>query len=308
MPRPIALVGAPSSIGIRPYDDGTPRRLDLAPSILRGRGLVERLGARDFGDVVPPPYRDFERTAGRVRNEDDVARYSVAVADRVRSAAAGDCFVLVLGGDCSIVLGALLAHRAREMPIGLAYVDGHGDFFTPDSSYTGSAASMCLGFAVGRGNSTLARLDGPAELVHDRHVAVIGRHDHEDDSWQGAEALPKTEILDLSRERIRDRGPSRIAREALERLTSPELSGFWVHLDADVLDSRVMPAVDSPDEDGLELAELRDVLAPLVRHPRALGLQVTIYDPGLDPDGTAAATLADLIAEVLEESPVAVGA
>jgi len=49
------------------------------------------------------------------------------------------------------------------------------------------------------------------------------------------------------------------------------------------------------------------VLAPLVHHPRALGLQVTIYDPALDPDGSSATALVNLLAEVLEESPVAVG-
>src|SRR5262245_10255323 len=60
MRRPIAILGAPSSIGIRPYDQGgQPRHLDRAPGVLRELGLVNRLGADDLGDVVPPPYRDF---------------------------------------------------------------------------------------------------------------------------------------------------------------------------------------------------------------------------------------------------------
>lgn len=55
MNRPFAIVGAPSSIGIRPYDEGGIRRLDLAPGVLREQGLGARLAARDHGDVVPPP-------------------------------------------------------------------------------------------------------------------------------------------------------------------------------------------------------------------------------------------------------------
>ena len=67
MNRTIAIVGAPSSIGIRPYDSGEPRQLDLAPGVFRELGLVERLAASDLGDVIPPAYRDFVRTPGRVR-------------------------------------------------------------------------------------------------------------------------------------------------------------------------------------------------------------------------------------------------
>ncbi|MGH8735383.1 MAG: hypothetical protein ACREVB_16990, partial [Burkholderiales bacterium] len=85
--RPLAIIGAPSSIGIKPYDDGTARGLDQAPNALREVGIVQRLGAIDRGDVVPPPYRDFTRPAQRVRNEADVASYSRALADAVNAAA-----------------------------------------------------------------------------------------------------------------------------------------------------------------------------------------------------------------------------
>ena len=114
MNRTIAVVGAPSSIGIRPYDDGRPRRLDLAPGVLREQGIAARLAARDHGDVTSPPYRDFVRPGLRPRNEESVAAYSRLLAQRVASAAADGAFVLVLGGDCSIVLG--LPARAPAGP------------------------------------------------------------------------------------------------------------------------------------------------------------------------------------------------
>jgi hypothetical protein len=53
--RPIAIVGAPSSIGIRPYDDGSVRRLDLAPRVLRMQGLSARLDSRDWKDLRETP-------------------------------------------------------------------------------------------------------------------------------------------------------------------------------------------------------------------------------------------------------------
>ncbi len=64
MNRSIAIVGAPTSIGIRTYDSGEPRHLDRAPGVLRELGLVQRLGASDLGDVIPPAYRDYVTSGG----------------------------------------------------------------------------------------------------------------------------------------------------------------------------------------------------------------------------------------------------
>jgi arginase len=78
-----------------------------------------------------------------------------------------------------------------------------------------------------------------------------------------------------------------------------EVQGFWIHLDVDVLDESIMPAVDSPDPDGLGWDDLRDLLRTLVRSPLATGLEVTVFDPDLDHDGALAAALADLLVESL---------
>jgi arginase len=72
-------------------------------------------------------------------------------------------------------------------------------------------------------------------------------------------------------------------------------------VDADVIDPNAVPAVDSPTPGGLGLDELASMLIPLVRHPKALGLELTIYDPELDPDRTSAARLATLLERVLRE-------
>ena len=182
---------------------------------------------------------------------------------------------------------------------GLVYVDAHADFATRQESATGSPASMCLALAVGRGDSPLAELGGDAPLVRPEHVVVVGRRD-EDEPWYGQEALDAGPVLDLSHEWMRARGAAATASAALDRVARPDVGGFWIHVDADVLDPSVLPAVDSPEPGGLELDELAAVLAPLVRHPRALGMELTIYDPHLDPDRTSAARLATLVERVLD--------
>ncbi|MFP5285336.1 MAG: arginase family protein, partial [Thermoanaerobaculia bacterium] len=92
--------------------------------------------------------------------------------------------------------------------------------------------------------------------------------------------------------------PAEAVEAALARIARPELDGFWIHVDVDVLDPALMPAVDSPEPGGLSLEGLARLLAPLVRHPKALGMEVTIYDPELDPDRTAGSRLVDLLGEV----------
>ena len=298
--RPIAVVGAPSSIGIRPYNNGEQRRLDLSPSVLRELGVVSRLSAEDFGDVLPSAYVDFVRAGKRPVNEVGVANYSRLLAERVAVAAAKDRFVVVAGGDCSIVLGCLLGfRRSRQGKIGLVYIDAHADFGAPEESRSGSASSMCLALAVGRGDTPLARLNGQMPLVEAADVVLIGRRDH-GEPWYGHEALRSSDILDLTYDQVRKLGAAQASRTALERVTGNDMEGFWIHVDADVLDPTVMPAVDSPIPGGLELEELVSLITPMTRHPQALGLEITIYDPTFDRDRACGERLVSLLEKALK--------
>ncbi len=296
----LALIGAPSSIGIKPYDNGTARGLDQAPNVFRALRIVERLGAIDVGDVVPPPYRDFTRPPKRTRNEDGVASYSRALANAVADAKRAHPFVLALGGDCSIVLGVLMGlKQSGHSRIGLVYLDAHADFATPEISRTGSVASMCLALAAGRGDTPLARLGGDEALVRPQDVVVIGRRDDADAPIYGQDELKSSGMLDVAPHLVRASGVRAIADATLQRLEASGVDGFWIHVDADVLDPSVMPAVDSPEPGGLSLDELAAILEPLVRHRLALGLELTIYDPVLDPDRTSAERLVALLERTL---------
>ena len=284
--RATTILGAASNIGIRPYDEGgEPRHLDRAPAVLRELGVVARLGAIDLGDVTPAPYRDFTRPPRGVRNEEALVSYNRELAERVARGLDQHRFTLVIGGDCSIVLGSLLGAASRTANMGLVYIDAHADFATSEESLTGSAASMCLALAVGRGESPLARLAGAAPLVRPDDVALVGRRD-EGQANYGHAALAASGILDIPGAVVATTGAAHVASSALERVG--RLDGFWIHVDADVLNPAEMPAVDSPEPGGPGIVELASLVKPLVDHPKALGLQITIYDPQLDPDRSCA--------------------
>jgi len=86
-------------------------------------------------------------------------------------------------------------------------------------------------------------------------------------------------------------------------LRRSRLDGFWVHVDVDVLDSAVMPAVDSPQPDGLSYAELRQLLESFVTADLPAGIQFTIFDPDLDPGGRFAGELVETILHLLGRVP-----
>jgi arginase len=93
---------------------------------LLAEGLGERLEARYAGRIEPPPY-DYRRDQETMLlNPRGIAEYSVALADAVGRAIDVGEFPVVLGGDCSIVLGYLLALRRRGR-YGLLFLDGVRD-------------------------------------------------------------------------------------------------------------------------------------------------------------------------------------
>jgi arginase len=293
--RKVVLIDAPSNLGLRPPVSGTIPGCYKLAGALRDQRLLERLSASEGGVVVPPRYDRGEWKEGDgVFNAPAIADYTRRLADRLDGYLRAGEFPVVLGGDCSILLGSMLALR-RIGRYGLAFIDGHSDFrHAGNSNGVGAAAGEDLALVTGRGQADLTDLDGLSPYVRDEDVSVLGIRDYD----ECRDELSALKIQFAIAEDIRHDAEA-VAREALMRLESMELSGFWVHMDADVLDPSVMPAVDSPDPNGLAIDEVRRLLRMLLASPRCAGLQLTIYDPDLDPEARCARVLADLIEQVL---------
>ncbi|MFE9560786.1 arginase family protein [Streptomyces sp. NPDC006487] len=294
--RTLVLLDAPSNLGLRPPAPGAVPGVYKLAGALREQGLLARLGAREGGVVVPPRYdRGDWKEGDGVFHAGALAAYTVALADRIEDHLRSGEFPVVLGGDCSIQLGASLAMR-RLGRYGIAAIDGSADFRHPGNEAVngpvGAAGGEELALATGRGQADLADLEGLRPYVRDEDVRLFGLRDGDPDLPE----LRAAGIFAATVGAIRDRGAGPVARTALTGLQPPATAGFWVHLDADVLDPSVMPAVDSPDPGGLIPDELAELLGVLISSPRCVGLNVTIYDPDLDPEGRAGALLADLVA------------
>jgi arginase len=167
----IAIIEAPSILGLRPTG------VETLPEALIRAGLIDRLGARHAGRVAPESSYDFERDSTTLTlNPAGIALYSRALADAVGDVLDRGEFPVVLGGDCSILLGSLLALKRRGR-YGLLYVDGHADFYNPEANPNGEAASMDLAFATGRGPDVLTSIEGRGPLVTDEDVVAFGYRD-----------------------------------------------------------------------------------------------------------------------------------
>ena len=274
-----AVVEAPSVLGL------FPRGVERLPDALLGAGLADGLDARRAGRVESPPYDPQRDAATGLLNPAGLRDYAHQLAVATGAVLDRGEVPVVIGGDCTILLGNLLAVRRRGRH-GLLFLDGHADFYQPEAEPNGEAASMDLALATGRGPAVVADLDGRGALVRDEDVVVLGRRDAEEADEAGSRRIEDTPITVLDLAAVRERGAESAARGAVGRLDRTDLDGFWIHLDCDVLDDALMPAVDYRLEGGLRWDELETVLAIAIETGRVTGVEVTIFNPALDADGT----------------------
>ena len=301
--RPVTLLDVPSNLGLRPPSPGAEPGVRGLAAALRGRGLAERLGAEDAGAIPVPAYVDRSDPATLFRNGPGIIEVSERLAEAVRRHTSDEKLLLVLGGDCSILVGAALGLRAKGR-YGLVFIDGHDDFSPLRNldDYRGwfGAAGMDLGIVTGHTPGGLSDIQGRKPYVREEDVVLFGFSREPDDAtYCATELLETTRIHQLPVARVRALGPVEAARQALAALAEQPLDGVWVHLDADVLDRSVMPAVDSPNPDGLRVAQLEAALRVLLEAPNVVGMDVTIYDPEMDPGGVCGDRLADLLVAAL---------
>jgi len=278
------IIDAPSILGLR--NTGVQ---DL-PEALKKAGLMDRLNATFAGRVQPSMHYDPTRDPiTHLLNGTSIALFSKDLSRIVNIEIEKKNFPIVLGGDCSILIGVLLGLR-RIGRYGLFFIDGHSDFYQPQASTTGEVADMELAFVSGRGPDILSNIDGLKPLMLENDIVVFGYRDAEQSTSYGSHNVRDTcmQVLDLSD--VRNLGINKAASLAVSNLlTSEDLSGFWIHLDADVLNDRIMLAVDYRlGYGGLEFSEISYILKILISSQKAIGMTITIYNPNLDSSGSIA--------------------
>jgi arginase len=266
LPPQFTIIDAPSILGLRPTG------VEYLPEALKAAGLMERLNAEYAGRVYPLPYNSERDKGTLLLNPNSIKTFSLQLADRVSSVIGSRRYPIVLGGDCSILIGNLLALR-RLGRYGLFFIDGHADFYQPEASLTGEVADMDLAIVSGRGPDVLTNIDSLKPLVYDQ------------------------DSFDLTY--VKELGITTAALEAVKNVLQEGLEGIWIHLDVDVLNDSIMPAVDYRLNGGLSFSDVCELLKVIVSSCQTVGMDITIFNPTFDSDGSIALRLVSTVVEGL---------
>jgi arginase len=292
-PKKIALIGAPTSAAALAAGH------ERAPGALRAAGLVERLQTvgyevADLGDCATQLYQPDDEHP-RARNIPAVLAALNDLKPRVEQAVKSGALPLILGGDCIIALATLAGVRRYYRNVSLVYFDRDADLNTPATTPSGCVDGMVVSHIIGRGAPELVRFWGEPPLVREPDVALFGL-DRLDPPEQ--EVLTRSPIRRYLAADVARQGAAVAAETALERIhvSSHE---FVLHFDVDVISADDFRATNLPASGGLRLEEVRQALEVFVRQKNLAALEVTVYNPELDPDGSAARLLVDLLASAL---------
>jgi arginase len=218
-----------------------------------------------------------------------------------------DRFPVLYGGDCSVLLGAVPALRDFTGTAGLLFVDGHEDATTMEQSTTGEAANMEIALLLGlTGERAPDRLGSRLPALRPQMVEMLGQRDAYYRAEIGVASIADRVRLHTALEVRRD--PEVIAAQAAARVAA-EASGWWLHVDLDVLDGREFRACGAADDpsmpDGLTWAQLTGITRAALRADGCRGWSIGVYNPDLDPDRRDAKQIVAYLARATENSGAA---
>jgi len=209
-----------------------------------------------------------------------VAEINALLAEQVRSALGRGDFPLVLAGDCNASLGTLAG--IRERPVGVIWLDAHGDFNTPETSISGFLDGMSLAMAVGLCHGAVWRRVGGLP-VHGLHLLHIGGRDF--DAGE-KERLMSHQVRVVSASQLKQWGPVKALQPLLSALRS-EVCHIYLHLDLDVLDPAEARANKFAAVDGLFTRDLECIVRMVGEAFEIKAAALTAYDPAYDEEGRA---------------------
>ena len=296
--QPVHIIGVSLDLG------GNRRGVDMGPSAFRIAGLGERLaslGVRvvDEGDVVAPipEVKAFGDPTKRYIRE--IAKVCEKLYRTALSALERGGLPVVLGGDHSLSSGSVAATadfvRKQGKPLGLIWVDAHGDMNTPASSMSGNVHGMPLASLLGPEPAELSRIGGFSPKVLPEHTVLIGIHN--------LDATEK-EIVRASRVRVFtmkdiDRSGIAAVTEQALAIAGTGTGGVHVSFDLDVCDPTIAPGVGTPVKGGLDYREAHMVMEVIADSGLMRALDLVEVNPILDDRNTTAVLATELAASAL---------
>ena len=273
---------------------GTPPDVENPGDGLRQAKLIPLLEAKghsviDLGDLSGFQFQGTRHHETGILDFDLWIGLSNALSRELGAILERESFPLLLGGDCSMLVGIFSAFAGREQEVGLVFLDAHADFHSPETSPSGDPADMELAVITGRGPEEIVGIAGKPPLLEDEDVVVYGIR-----AW---DQIAEADIRVYDKKLMEEIGIKRAVKEGLEDFTQRGLP-IWLHFDVDVLDPEVMPVM-FPEPEGLSFEEVLEFLKLVWASGRIIGMSIACYHLLLDSDGAASERLVTLLLDVL---------
>jgi len=279
--KPVHLIGVPLDLG------AGRRGVDMGPSSLRIAGVATRIAALgrtliDKGDL-PTPIPETQHPADAAKKYvREIARVCQQLYDDVRRSLDAGALPVVLGGDHSLAAGSVAAsadwvRQTASRPLGLIWMDAHGDMNTPESTTSGNVHGMPLAALLGHEPAELATI-GSSPSVLPQHTVLVGVRnlDEREKTRIRESGVHVFTMKDIDRE-----GIAAIADRALA-LATDGTGGLHVSLDMDVCDPSIAPGVGTPVKGGLDYREAHLMMELIADSGRLLALDLVEVNPTLD--------------------------
>jgi arginase len=297
--KPVHIIGVPLDLG------GGRRGVDMGPSAMRIAGLGERIASLgcsvlDKGDLPSPipetqVLRDEHKKYIR-----DIAKVCQKVYQTSLGSLDEGALPLVLGGDHSIGAGSVAAsaewaRRTKNLPIGLLWVDAHGDMNTPATSLSGNVHGMPLASLLGPEPAELSKIGSFSPKVIPAHTVLVGIRNLDE---REKIAVRDSGVHVFTMKDIDRQGIASVVEQAVN-LAGSGTAGIHVSFDIDVCDPLIAPGVGTPVKGGLNYREAHMVMEMVADSGLLTSLDLVEVNPTLDVRNTTAQLATELTLSAL---------
>jgi len=279
--KPVHLIGVPLDLG------AGRRGVDMGPSAFRIAGIRDQIAAlgrpvTDKGDL-PTPIPEMQQPADKTKKYvRDIAAVCQQLYERSSKSLDEGALPLVLGGDHSLAAGSVAAsadwvRRSSSKPLGLIWVDAHGDMNTPTTTESGNVHGMPLAALLGREPLELASI-GAMPSVLPQHTVLVGIRnlDQREKEQIRASGIHVFTMKDIDRD-----GIATVAERALS-LAARDTGGIHVSFDMDVCDPSIAPGVGTPGKGGFDYREAHMIMELVADSGQLVALDLVEVNPTLD--------------------------
>jgi arginase len=295
MIQKIQIISAPSILGLKPTG------VEQLPQALLNTGRLQTLKHLQSPLELPTlnSRYNYQRDAEtKCLNPEAIHDFSKLLMSKVGEPIDQSHFPLILGGDCSVLIG-IMAGLKRKGKYGLLFLDAHADFYEPGKSTTGEVADMDLAIVTGRGPDILTNIDNLKPYVEDKNVIQIGQRDEEETERYGSQDIRQTGVRIFDFATIRSVAQKKVIRDIVGCMDEMNVDGFWIHFDTDVISDDENPAVDYRLPGGISFKEAETLLRRLMETGKITGMSVTIFNPALDKSGNIAIKISECLVNAL---------